>query len=461
MALTARLKLSGVVAATLAMAFSLFASAGAAIADEPDPPVLVPFNAPACAGETLFDPTQNTGFAVLDLTEVFGDRLTSYNEGHIVPLYDAFGGSVLLTDEGVVTEETAYPPLCGTRYVASEGTAVSEWMFCTDRLAQTCGDTDAEGRLIDQDGNPINPMTGLDVNPKLTPDQEKLIAFLIQNGHSYQGVGDQRWGDVTEARSDLGSYERAALQTLVWCISDPATGDSDFATTCENNMGAEEQERLLMMIPDVPELTVALTSSDESIDVDEVAEFTLTTNVFNQPIQIATAGGAGAVLSVCGGDATLDGATLTVNSSDPNVLTDIALCATATTAGTMTLTANATPPSTSHIGWSQSANETLAQPCQVYATFHETQAVAVDARAEIVFATAPAPTPSPSPDTPEPTSTPTSTPTVSPTTPAQNDASLAATGGSVNLAPLWVGLGLVVVGGAAAVFGIRRRRHDH
>ena len=459
-------KFSGAIAAVATLSVSLLGMAGAASADEPETPIDAPFIAPTCAGETLFDPTENLGFAVVDLTEVFGERLTSYNTGHIVPLYDAYGGSVLLTDEGEVTGDVSYPPVCGTRYVESQDTAVSEWMFCTDLLSQACGDTDAEGNLVDRDGNPINPMTSLETNPRLTLDQEKLIAYLIQNGHEYEGVGTQSFGEVRQARSDAGTFERIALQTLIWCISDPADGESDFAQTCDKNMDAEEQARLLAMIPDVPELSMSLDSADETIAIDEIAEFTLTTNVFNQPIRIASTGTAGASLTVCGGDATLDGSTLTVSGSDPQSAVDVVLCASATTAGTVNLAADAVPPSTTHIGWSQSVNQQLDQPCQVYATFHEEQKLAVVANAQVDFAAAPAPTPTPSPEpstTPEPTATP--EPTVAPeptTTPtlAQQDGDLAATGGTLNLMPLWIGLGLLVVGGAATVFGVRRSRRE-
>ena len=141
-------RLGALVAATL-LTLSLATLTGApANADVPQPPITASFTAPSCAGQTTSDPAANTGYAVVDLTQVFGGRLASYNAGHVVPLYDAFGGSVLLTDAGVNTGDAAYPPLCATRYVESLGTAVSEWMFCTDRLAQTCGDTTMATRSI-------------------------------------------------------------------------------------------------------------------------------------------------------------------------------------------------------------------------------------------------------------------------------------------------------------------------
>lgn len=417
---------SGIVSVVVLMFATLVVSIPAH-ADEPDPPVAAPFAAPTCAGTTDFDPMDNAGYAVTDLTQVFGARLTSYNTGHIVPLYDAFGGSILLESDGTNTGETTYPPLCGTRYVESVGGPVSEWMFCTDRLAQTCGDTDAAGNLVDRDGNPISPMTGLAVNPKLTPEAEKLIAYLVQHGHSYAGVGNQSWGGVTEARSDLGTNERAALQTLVWCISDPPTTANDFETTCENNMDAAEQDRLLALIPETPELVLELAPAGANLDVGETAELTVTTNVFNQPIRLTTGGTAGADWAVCSGDATLTGTTLTVTGTDPSASKAVVLCATATSVGDATIAMSVTPASTEHIGWSQSVGATPT--CQVYATFHEVNAADVSANTGLTFLAA-------------------SPPTV-----------IARTGGA-DLSPLWMlGLTLAGVGGSVlTAAGIHRRR---
>lgn len=200
---------------TLFATFALSAPL-AAVADVPTPAVSTPFQAPLCAGDTDSDPADQQGVIVPDATLVFGQRLAAYNAGRIVPLYDAFGGTVLIDSAGTVRPNAAsYPPLCGTRYVESAGTAVSEWMFCTDRDAQPCGDTDAAGNLVDGTGTVLNPMTSLAGNPKLDAAQEKLIAYLIQHGHSYAGVGDQLWGGVIEARADGTTDTRNALQTLV------------------------------------------------------------------------------------------------------------------------------------------------------------------------------------------------------------------------------------------------------
>lgn len=438
----AGVKVSGAIGAVLALVVSMIAFSGiAAQADVPDPPSAAEFTAPLCPGSTAFDPTQNAGAPVLDLTSVFGERLVTYNAGGIVPLYDAFGGSVLLGPTGTVQSEAAYPPMCGTRYVASVGHAVSEWMFCTDRLSQSCGDTNGAGGLVDHDGSPIAPMTSLARNPRLDSDQEKLIAYLIQNGHAYQGVGDQSWSGATRAVSDGTTDERAALQTLIWCISDPATDASDFATTCDANIDAGEQARLLRMIPDAPSLEIALSSPTTPVAVGDTARLAIATNILNQPIQLAI-GGSAADVAVCSGPATLSAGVLTVAGTDPTATTTIELCAVPSEAGTVTVDASATPPSTSHIGWSQSVNPLLTVPCQVYGTFHETQELRIDATGRLqVHADATSGTATDTPAT-------------------LSGAELAATGGAANLGALWLGLGLLGFGGAAALRRVRHPRRD-
>lgn len=438
-----------------------------ASADVPSPPVVEEFTAPTCAGETDYDPTANTGFAVTDLTRVFGQRLESYNAGAVVPLYDAYGGSVLIEDDGTVTGVAAYPPLCGTRYVEALKMAVSEWMFCTDIQADSCGDTDAEGNLVGPDGQPLPPMQELDANPRLDADQQKIIAYLLQHGHAYAGVGDQSWGGVTTARSDLGTNERAALQTLIWCVSDGPIGSADFNETCARNMDAAEQARILALVPQAPELAITADSTGP-VKVDETAAFTVTTNIFNQPIEVTAGGTATVTWSVCEGDAVLTGNTLVVSGDDPTKRKAIYLCADASTAGTATIDATATPASLDNLGWDQSITDASDQACQVYSAFHETGMVALNASAETVFSTVtPTPTPTPT-DTPTPTPTPTVTPTDTPTptpttvpstapTSAPGGGGLAVTGAEWNPVPVWIGVGLLGAGIAVTVLAARRR----
>ena len=456
--------LAGVTAALLLGASSVIAIGGVAHADVPSPSIELPFNAPLCAGTTDFDPTVNPGMAVEDTSLVFGERLQSYNAGHVVPLYDAYGGTILIDSEGVVGPNAAYPPICGTRYDASVGGSVSEWMFCTDISADSCGDTDAEGRIVDSSGTPVNPMTELDVNPKLSAEQEKLISYLVQNGHSYAGIGNQAWGDVSVAQSGGNTNERNALQTLVWCISDPSPGGtSDFAKTCEANLPAEEQQRLLALIPDIPELQLEFANSDAVLEVGGSASFALTTNVYNQPITLELSGTANPAWSVCAGNAVLDGQTLTVAGTDPSQSTTVSICATALQPGTAEIQATATPPSTQHVSWAQSQNNPTADPCQVFATFRELQKVQVVSSADASFATKPdVPEEPEEPEEPgeptepeEPTNNGETVTGVK--TSNQSPAALAQTGSGPLDAVVWLALVTVALGGAFVAADRRRR----
>lgn len=359
--------------------------ATAAVAAQAAPPVVqvlpaAAFNAPRCEGTTQLDPTQDLG-PVTDLTKVFGQRLTDYNNGQAVVLYDAFGEN---TDNG-------YPALCGTHFVAGVG-AVSEWMFCTDIWSHVCSGTDAGGNLVDVDGTVIPGMDPKSGNPKLSNDQEKLVAYLIQNGHSYSGTGYYDFG-ATQAVQNGNSNERASLQSLVWCISDPvdlAAHNSVYEvqrqTTCADNMGPAEQARLLTLIPNAPTVQLAFTDSGSTLQVGDTATFTLTTNLYNQPIDLSASGVAG-TLKVSSGNATITGSTLTVPGTDPSVNTTVTLGFTSTASGTVTALASALPASTTHIGWNQSPGVSGdGVPCQVFATFNETNQLAVSAQANATFA---------------------------------------------------------------------------
>ena len=373
--------LGGVVllAATLTVATGV-----AANADVPAVPIADPFQAAECVGTTNSDPTQDAG-VVADLTSVFGQRLTDFNAGKVVVLYDSWGGNDL----------AGYPPACATRYVEGQG-AVSEWMFCTDIKSHTCAGTDEEGRLLNQNGEVIPGLDAQGSNPRLTNDQQKLIAYLIQNGHSYEGFGYYSWNGVTEGTA-VGSFDnRAALQTLIWCVSDvPDRASSEGsvvarADTCDASMDPAEQARLLALIPDDPTIELDFDASTQTLRPGDTATFDLTTNVYGQPIDITATGVAG-TLAVLSGAATLSGDVLTVEGADPTVSTTVTLGFTSATAGAVTLSAEATPASLTHIAWNQSPGLSDGVPCQVFATFNEDRQFVVEDDATVTFAETPTP----------------------------------------------------------------------
>lgn len=341
------------------------------------------FTAPRCPGQVdLGDPNENG----VDLTVVDGPRLAAYNAGKIVPLYDAAGWG-----------STAYPPVCGVHYVEGQG-AVSEWMFCTDRLSKVCSDLDPatggwqEAHKDDNDADVVYPVAGPDDlagNPKLDAEQERLIAYLIQNGHSYAGVGDQWWNGVTEARSDGSTDERQALQTLVWCISDPKAKSTDYLATCAAVLPPEERTRLLTLTPAAPQLTMtAPAGADQTLAGKEV-EFTISTNLVDQPLTLTKTSSPGVTLAVCGGPGTLSGSTLTVAGTVPDATQVVKLCASGPVDSTIDLAVSASPNTTQHIRWAQSPTKSPdGEPCQVFANFAQ-PGITLNARAAGGFVAAP------------------------------------------------------------------------
>jgi len=394
-------------ALTLVVALALTALVGLApapaLAAAPPAPV-GEFNAPQCAGDTMYSPTDDPG-SVPDLTRVFGERLTDYNAGKTVVLYDSWGGN----------EDDAYPPVCGTRYVAGKG-AVSEWLYCTDLWSHVCSGVNAEGQLLNFDGEPI---PGLDLkqnNPKLTAEQERIIAWLIQNGHPFTGHGYYDAGGVQTARSDLGTYERNALQILVWCVSDPVDpneegfNEPNRAATCEDSLPQSEQDRILALTPAEATLQVSMVDGVTSAPVGQTVALSLSTNLYEQPIALAFSGGAQNV-TVTSGNATYDAGagTVTVTAPAAGDEAEVRLQFTSSQPGSVTATATGYPATTEHIAWHQSPGLSAdGKACQVYAVFNEDDQKILKGEAVVAFTAAV--TTSPAPSTTASTMAPTTTP---------------------------------------------------
>jgi len=72
---------------------------------------------------------------------------------------------------------------------------------------------------------------------------------------------------VTTARKDLTSWERMALQVLIWCVSDPPQPDSayehedDRIQTCADSFDEEDRAHVLAQIPDDPEIEILFGAS--------------------------------------------------------------------------------------------------------------------------------------------------------------------------------------------------------
>lgn len=362
-----------IVAALSVIAATFVIGTSIAPADVPPTPIAAPFDAPRCPGTTNSDPANRPGTEpVPNLLSVFGQRLDDYNDGLPVMLYESSGSN-----------DGAYPPLCVTRYVDGIG-AVSEWMFCTDIYSAVCGETTAAGELA-EGATALDPLTRLAGNVRLTSDQETTIAILLQRGPAaYDGDGYYSWGGVTEARSDGTSAQRWAMQTLVWCISDPPSfgSEPERFQTCQDSMDSAEQARLLALAPTTATLTV--TAPATPVTVGDTAVFTVQTNIHDHPISVTASGGA--TLSVCSGTASLSSGTLTVGGTDATATETIELCTPVASATNISVTASSVAPTLDHIVWVQSVG--AVDPCQVFATFPEDDAVSTASSATVVAASA-------------------------------------------------------------------------
>lgn len=367
------------------------------------------FLAPRCEGSTTVDPSDPTAHPGLDdLLSVSGPRLVDYNAGAVVPLYDAAG-------------RTEDAPLCGTRQVVGPDgalTAESQWMFCTAYVDDLCGDVDESGQGTDSTGVAVGRMDTFPAHPTLSADAQRLIGYLIENGHSYVGTGaDYSFGGTARADAGTSTDTRRALQVLVWCISDPDSIPSkDFRSTCRANLPAEEQVRLLALIPTEPVVELDFDTSGQTVDVGQTARVALTTNLFAQPITV-TATPANAVV-VCSGDATITstGTVLTVAppTDGSTAAVRIELCATPTAPGPMKVDVSAPQASLRQVSWNRSASVAPARICQVFAAFVDVPREPKTSAATFVAVATPKPTPTPDPD-PDPTDDPTPTPTDDPT----------------------------------------------
>ena len=355
------------------------------------------FLAPRCEGSTTVDPadpTQHSGLA--NLLSVTGPRLADYTAGRLVPLYDAAG-------------RTEDAPLCGTRQIERPDgttTAESQWMFCTSYVDDLCGDVDEDGQGTDSDGAAVGPMETATTHPTLSVEDQLLVGYLIENGHSYVGTGaDYGFGGTARADAGTSTNTRQALQVLVWCITDlDAVPSADFRSTCQANLPPEEQARLLALITAEPSVELDFDDSGQTHDVGETVRFALTTTLVDQPITM-TASPLGA-FTVCSGDATLTGTTLTVAApADASTATRIELCATPTVAGPVSVTVNAGLASVRQVSWNRSASVAQSRVCQVYAAFVDVPREARSSVASATFLALPTPEPSPTP-TPTPSPTP-------------------------------------------------------
>ncbi len=338
-------------AGALLSAAGIFTSPVApAQADVPSTPV-VEFTADECAGTTTEDPaTQQIGEH--SLLDVFGERLESFNAGSAVMLYGTNGANEPST------------PNCATRHVEGVG-AVSEWIYCTDMTNHTCSVTDDEGRLT-HDGGVVGAPEPTEANTDLTAEEHQIISYIVTHDMEITPLPEGYGGTGATLAADDSAVTRAARQQLVWCVSDADLmhyypGMDEW---CPDNIGEDKREQILAGLPDDPVLEISPDTT--SVDPGEEVELTLSTNLLNQPIEVASTSGTLDVCTPQDGITLTDG-TLTVASDHP-ATREVALCSTPEGAEDYTVTASATAYDGQEVDWVQSPN---AAPdgtlCQVYA----------------------------------------------------------------------------------------------
>ena len=312
-----------------------------------------PFTARACEGSNPSDH---------DL-QVAGAQLDNYNAGGIAVLYPSVGHREPIPGS---------PPGCGVRYVESAGGPVSEWMYCTDMLKDSCLNVQGDGELQNTHGNTVTPMEWLDGHPQLDDTQQRVIAYLLQ--HPVTVTPLPLNGLTQTIASNENKDTRETRQYLVWCVSNyvgMTSGDADFKNWCDTNIGPAKVKEILALTPSIPEPVLRLSGSYLNLPVGTTARFQVVTNFLNRPISFSASGGN---VTVCAGDANLTATTLTINSVEPDTPATIELCIFGAEAGEASLRLSATPTTTAHMSWSQANHSVNANSCQVYAAFETSRA---------------------------------------------------------------------------------------
>ena len=354
--------------------------ATAAQADTPLAPVAAPFDAPPCEN-TIGNPSSDAdGGPVSNLLSVFGQRLTDYNAGKPVILYNNIGRS------GWTAGGSQYSsnPLCATRYVAEAGGPVSSWIYCTYDRASTCGWTNLNGEL-ERNGSVLPGLEHTDPDLRLTADQQKLQSYIIQNDLAViagpDGSGGTLGADTVANNST--SQSRALRQNLVHCIDNP---ERDSAIVfCENNMSASIQSRILQVIGADRATMLAALAVAPRVDPGAEGRVVLTTTLAGIPLQVASSGGS---LTLCDGPATLSGSTLRLNA-DAALPAELTFCVTRPDSGTFSVEVTATPPVLENIGFMQSARYVGDTLCQIFSTVADEQQQVLTARATLDFRVSP------------------------------------------------------------------------
>lgn len=307
---------------------------------------------PACEGTTEYAVTP-------DLLELTGTREAELNSGASVPLYLTDGRIAV---PGNDPQNSGQTPGC-VAYRDGGGTVKSVWAYCTDDGPSSCMATWLPSPTT-VTGNPkFDPS-----QDSLGPDKETVIGYLVQHGYPVRNgaafvTGNYPGGfpGLTEANND-STNQRAALQQIVWCVSDAGPGNKVKTWSgCAANFTAADFDTVLDLADGSPVLQV--TAPAGPLTVGDVARFTVDTNITGKPLSLTFTGGDD--WRVCAGDATLSGNTLTVASPGRwGETAAVELCATTTAEGTVKLQASGLPDPKKDLAWLWNGDTA----CQVFVT---------------------------------------------------------------------------------------------
>lgn len=340
-----------------------------------------------------------------------GEYEQAYLGGDVVFVSDNTGEANPL--EGSDGKNFGDVPMCGVRQL--DGESHASWMYCTDLGKPSCGQ---------------RPASTVDENPKVSPENQQRIAYLIQNLP----------GDTKE--------ERAVVQTQVWCLSEgqlPGVVFTHAQDYFQNGQGislTDGEATCANPVTDIdPHLNVVdvleLTGPAGPTNAGEQARFPVNTNL-STPISVT--GNEGSTITVCADDvsgAVLENGVLTLTQT-VTALTDTAttvqLCGTRADGGEVKVSLAASTPTRQNLRW----NYAVGNECQVFADFNTATPEQLTAEAVAPFA---------GPVTPP------TTPVAPAPAPAQPE--LAATG--FDTTPYAIGGLALLTAGAVLLFLVRRK----
>ena len=371
------LALLAVVALGVSLLSGALAAATPAEAAVPPTPVAAPFDAGLCESTTGNPAVDADGGPVTNLLSVFGGRLESYNAGGVVPLYNNSGRSGWTS----TNSQYAANPICTVRYSAEANGPVSSWTYCTYDRASVCSWTNEDGYL-ERNGTVLPNFAYVNPDTRLTADQQKLQAYIIQNDLPVVAGPNGNGGTVaadTVANNDSPA-QRTLRQNLVHCIDNP--GKTSALVFCENNMNAATQARILEIIGATPAAQLGAESPAATFEPGADGTVTVTTTLAGIPLELDVTGGT---LTTVDGPATLSGTTLTVNA-DATLPATLTLHVTRADAGTVSVAVSGVPPVIENVGYAQTSRFAGDTLCQIFATFETERQQPLIASAEVVFA---------------------------------------------------------------------------